>query len=133
VTPPVFALRPDEAAELDLDSPAVVPRARRRRRGTLALFVAALLVGAGLGAVTRTLTAGTPPPPLPQANLAFGGAHLDGDTVATLRVTVHNGADTAVTVTAFEADGIRAGRVTAPPAVTTTLVYCIVKQDPPPF
>jgi len=110
--PPVFAIRPEDAAELDLDSPAAVPRARRRYRGTLALLVAALLIGASLGAVTRTLTAGTPPPPLPQAILTFGGAHLDGDTVATLRVTVHNSAATAVTVTAFEADGIRTGRVT---------------------
>ena len=111
---PVFALRQDDGPELDLDSPAVAPGVRRRHRGLLALLVAGLLLGAGAGAVTRTLTAGTPPPPLPQANLAFAEAHLDGDTIATLRLTVHNSAATAVTVTEFEADGIRTERITAP-------------------
>ena len=111
---PVFALRQDDGPELDLDSPAVAPGGRRRHRGLLALLVAGLLLGAGAGAVTRTLTAGTPPPPLPQANLAFAEAHLDGDTIATLRLTVHNSAATAVTVTEFEADGIRTERITAP-------------------
>jgi hypothetical protein len=113
MTPPVFTLNPEPGAELDLDTPVTGPRRQRRWRGPLALFVAVVLVGASAGAVTRTLTAGTPPPPPPQAELSFATAHLAGDTVASLRLTVHNFGGSAITVTALEAEGIRDGRVTA--------------------
>jgi hypothetical protein len=128
VTPPVFALQPGSGAELDLDSPTAHHAAGRRWRGPVALLVAVVLIGASIGAVTRTLTAGTPPPALPQAELGFAEAHLDGDTVATLRVTVHNSSAAAVTVTSFEAEGIHTERVTAavgrqvPPHATTAIL-----------
>jgi hypothetical protein len=110
VTSPSLGLRTD--AELDLDSPVADRAARRRWRGPLALLVTAVLVGAAAGAVTRTLTANPPPPAPPQAELGFAEGHLDGGTVATLRLTVHNSASNPVTVTGFEADGVRAERVT---------------------
>ena len=132
MTPPIVDLR--RGAELDLDAPpATVPRGRRWRGPAVAL-VAALLVSAGVGATLRTLTADPPPPALPQAELAFVEAHLDGNTVATLGVTVHNAGTAPVTVTSFEAEGIRPGRLSQPLDVTvqpegTTSVRISVTAD----
>ena len=116
MTPPIVDPT-RRGAELDLDAPAsTVPR--QRWRGPAIAMVAALLVGAGGGATLRTLTADPPPPVLPQVELGFVEAHLDGDTVATLGVTVHNAGRTPVTVASFEADGVHPGHLSQPLHVT---------------
>jgi hypothetical protein len=133
VTPPVFDLT-QRSAELDLDVPATGYRPRRAWRVPLVAAIAALLVSAAAGAAIRTLTAGSPPLALPQAELAFVEAHLDGETVATLRVTVHNAARAPVRVTSFEAEGIRDGHLSVPvdqvvPAEGTIAVRVSVSAD----
>jgi hypothetical protein len=125
MTPPIVDLT-RRGPELDLDAPAQTAPGRRRWRGPAIAVVAALLVGAAVGATLRTLTAAPPPPALPQAELAFVEAHLDGGTMATLGVTVHNAGTAPVTVASFEADGVRPGHlshaldVTVPAEGTTT-------------
>jgi len=133
MTPPIVDLT-RRGAELDLDSPASSGPRRQRWRGPAIATVAALLIGAGAGAALRTLTADAPPPVLPQAVLGFVEAHLDGDTVATLGVTVHNAGRAPVTVASFEADGIRAGHLSQPlhvtvPAGGTTTMRVTVAAD----
>jgi hypothetical protein len=131
VTPPIvdFTRR---GAELDLDAPATTAARRQRWRGPAVAAVAALLVSGAVGATLRTLTAAAPPPALPQAALTFVEAHLDGDTMATLGVTVHNAGQAPVTVASFEADGVRPGHlshalgVTVPPEGTTTMRVTVV-------
>jgi len=133
MTPPIVDLT-RRGAELDLDSPASGGPRRQRWRGPAIATVAALLIGAGAGATLRTLTADAPPPVLPQAELSFVEAHLDGDTKATLGVTVHNAGRLAVTVASFEADGIHAGHVSQPlhvnvPSEGTSTVRITVDAD----
>lgn len=126
MTPPIVDLT-RRGAELDLDAPAQSAPRRQRWRGPAVAVVAALLVGAAVGATLRTMTAAPPPPAIPQAELAFLEAHLDGDTMATLGVTVHNAGTAPVTVASFEADGVRPGHVShalgvaVPPEGTTTM------------
>jgi hypothetical protein len=134
VTPPVSALHPAPDAELDLDVAPVDPRPRGHWRAALALFLVAVLVGAASGAVLRTLTAGTPPPALPQAELGFVEGHLDGGTIATLRLTIRNGSPVPVAIDRFEAAGIRTDRVTVPvrrtvPGRGTTAMLLPVNVD----
>ena len=110
MTPPIAGLT-RRGAELDLDAPATNAPRRQRWRAPAIAMVAALLVSAAVGATLRTITADAPPPVLPQAELAFIEAHLDGNTVATLGLTVHNGGVTPVTVASFEADGVHSGHL----------------------
>jgi hypothetical protein len=109
VTPPVTA---PTGAELDLDNPPERARPRYRWRGPLAVAVAAVLVGAAAGAAVRAATAGTPPPALPQAEISFVEAHLDGSAVVTVRLTVHNSAPAPVVVSDFVAGGVATTQVT---------------------
>jgi hypothetical protein len=111
VTPPVIA---PTGAELDLDVPPLGARRRRRWFWPFAVVLTVVLVGAATGAALRTVTAGALPPTLPQAELGYVEAHLDGSTTATLRLTVHNPAESPVLVSDVVATGIAEGRISEP-------------------